>query len=83
MVYLDEMKTTELEAVKSQLEAVESQLVSQQKQVKKLHLYVEAVFAISPKMRAFCIRDVRGSSNEYKNREPGRTSSVCLLRQNT
>ena len=76
MVYLDEMKTTELEAVKSQLEAVESQLVSQQKQVKKL-------FAISPKMRAFCIRDVRGSSNEYKNREPGRTSSVCLLRQNT
>ena len=68
MVYLDEMKTTELEAVKSQL-------VSQQKQVKKL-------FAISPKMRAFCIRDVRGSSNEYKNREPGRTSSVCLLRQN-
>ena len=50
-------------------EAFASQIISQQKQIKKL-------FALTTKMRAFCIRGVHESTNQYKHWEPGRSSSV-------
>ena len=73
-VYLDKLDTTELEAVKQMNKAFASKIVSQQKQIKKL-------FALTTKMRAFCIRGVHESTNQYKHWGPGRSSSVWLLRK--
>ena len=67
MVYLDEMKTKELEAVKELNKVFARQLVSHQKQLKKL-------FAISTeKMRAFCIRNVHESHSESKEWDRGKS----------
>ena len=67
MVYLDEMKTKELEAVKELNKVFARQLVSHQKQLKKL-------FAISTeKMRAFCIRGVHESQCEWKEWDRGKS----------
>ena len=67
-VCLDEKKTTELGEIKGICKTFARQIVSQQKQIKKL-------FAITTKMRAFCIRDVPESQNQNTHWSPGRTSS--------
>ena len=77
--YLDEMRKTELEAVKRVNKILAEQVVSQQSQLESHQKQIKKLFAISTeKMRAFCIRDVHESKSQYKRSDRGMTNSAFL-----